>query len=413
MVGTGVFTTLGLQAELIADPRWLLASWLIGGVIALCGALSYGELGACLPRSGGEYHFLSRIYHPVLGIAAGLISVTVGFAAPVALAAMALGRYAATIYSVSPDWIAVITIVAISLFHGFDVRVGQRFQVITTILKLVLIGIFIAFGLLASPVVPAAPTVPEVASAWTVSGVALALIFVFYAYSGWNAAAYVAGEIEHPERVLPRALLHGTLLVMVLYLLLNFVFLRTIAPDELRSTVEIGALSAAHIFGSTGGKVMSGMLCLLLVSTISAMVLAGPRVLQTAGEDIPLLRPLARRTAHGAPAAAILLQQLIALVFVATGSFEDVLALAGFTLTLFASLTVLGVIVLRVREPQLSRPWGAWGYPWTQVVFLLASLVVLVVALAERPLAAAVAAGITALALVIAFLQGRRAPPSA
>jgi APA family basic amino acid/polyamine antiporter len=405
MVGTGVFTTLGLQAGLVTDPALLLGVWAAGGLIAFCGALCYAELGASLPRSGGEYHFLSRIYHPVVGLAAGVVSVTVGFAAPVALAAMALGRYAATFLPVSPGWTAVASLLVITAFHLVDVRLGQRFQVVTTALKLVLIGVFITAGLLAEALPGNGVVTPTAAPSST--ELSLALVFVFYAYSGWNAAAYVASEIAAPERTLPRALLHGTALVTVAYLLLNYVFLKTVPLAELAGTVEIGALSAARLFGATGGAIMSGMLCLLLISTISAMVLAGPRVLQIAGEDISLLRPLARRTRRGAPARAVALQLVIALTFVATGSFENVLAFAGFTLTLFAGLTALGVVVLRVNEPELPRPWRTWGYPVTPWLFVLASSAVLGMALQERPLAGLAALVLTVAALAASALQWR------
>ncbi len=406
MVGTGVFTTLGLQAELVPDPAWLLGIWLAGGLIAFCGALCYAELGAALPRSGGEYHFLGRIYHPVLGLAAGLVSVTVGFAAPMALAAMALGRYAATIFPISPAWTGTAALLAITLFHLIDVRIGQRFQVLTTALKLALIGVFVVAGLLAPPL--PAGAINTVAGAPAGPALSLAVVFVFYAYSGWNAAAYVASEIRRPQRVLPLALLHGTALVTVAYLLLNYVFLRTVPLPALAGTVEIGALSAQRLFGTTGGAVMSGMLCLLLVSTISAMVLAGPRVLQTAGDDIALLRPLAQTTRRGAPARAILLQVAIALIFLANGSFEAVLTFAGFTLTLFAGLTALGAIVLRMTEPGLPRPWRMWAYPLPPLVFTLASGAVLVLALRERPLAAFAAIALAGLAIAASAWHLRR-----
>jgi APA family basic amino acid/polyamine antiporter len=215
------------------------------------------------------------------------------------------------------------------------------------------------------------------------------LIYVSYAYSGWNAATYFAGEIHDPQRIVPRALIYGTALVTLLYLLLNYVFLETVPLERLSGTVEVGALSAVALFGAEGGMLMSGMLSLLLLSTISALTLAGPRVLQVIGEDIPSLRPLAARTRNGAPLRAVLVQQGLALAFVATGSFEGVLSYAGFTLTLFALLTVLGVVVLRRNEPDLVRPYKTWGYPFTPLLFILVSSVTLVVVLWERPLAAA------------------------
>lgn len=387
MVGVGVFTTLGLQALDIHDGWALLSLWLVGGVIALCGALSYGELAAALPRSGGEYHFLGRIYHPVLGVIAGWTSVTVGFSAPIALAAMALGRYAGTFVSLGPEPIAVATILFVTAFHVVDIRLAQRFQVVTTLLKVFVIVLFCALGLFVPPAGdvgygPARTTWEAICS----PAFAVSLIYVSYAYGGWNAAAYIAGEIEDPGRTVPRALAAGTLTVMVFYLLLNLVFLRTVPMDELRGTIEVGALSAHHLFGARGGLVINAMLCLVLLSTISAMVLAGPRVLQVIGEDVPRLRALAVRTRGGVPLRAILFQQGLALLFMMTGSFETILTYTGFTLTIFSLLTVAGVSVLRYRAPGLSRPYRVWGYPFTPLTFITANLLVLGFVLAVRPL---------------------------
>ncbi|MDJ0863934.1 MAG: amino acid permease [Gammaproteobacteria bacterium] len=388
MVGTGVFTTLGLQATQGHGGFTLLAAWAVGGLVALCGALSYAELAAALPRSGGEYHYLREIYHPAIGVLAGWVSVVVGFAAPVALAAMALGRYAATFSAVSPTVWAVGSILAVTLFHATDVRLGLWFQVATTALKLALIVLFVAAGMTVPSVgvmafQPSAATLEEVLSGWFW----VSLIYVSYAFSGWNAATYVAGEVKAPERVLPRALIHGTVLVTTLYLLLNLVFLRSIPGDALPGTVEVGALAAANIFGANGGMVMSVIICVLLVSTISALVLAGPRVMQRIGEDLPAFGFLAVRNRAGAPYRAILAQQLLALTFILTDSFEGVLSFAGFTLSLVVLLTVLGVMVLRRTAPDLKRPYRTWGYPWTPLVFVVLSTLSLTFVLKERPVA--------------------------
>ena len=276
MIGTGVFTTLGLQAAGIPDGAALLMLWLIGGLIALCGALSYAELAAALPRSGGEYHFLSRIDHPLLGQLAGWVSVTVGFAAPVALAAMAMGHYAATILPAPPTAIAVTALVMVTAVHAFDLDLGRRVQVTATWLKIVVILLFCAVGLAlpaTSGSLSVLPSTTTFEALWS-APFAVSLIYVAYAYSGWNAAAYVVDEVQNPRRAVPRALLLGTLIVTLLYLLLNLTFLRTVEYDALVGRVEVGALSAETIFGAVGGHLMSLVLTLLLVSTVSAMVLA-------------------------------------------------------------------------------------------------------------------------------------------
>ncbi len=391
MVGTGVFTTLGLQAVGVRDGFALLLIWALGGLVALCGALSYAELSAAVPRSGGEYHFLSRIYHPLLGGLAGWVSVTVGFAAPVALAAMALGRYAATFHPVSPQWVAVGAVLTVGLFHVVDVRLGQGFQNLATAAKVLLIAVFCLVGLVAEPAPGSLPVLPSAEGIGYVIAPAfgVSLVYVSYAYSGWNAAAYLISEVKRPLRTVPRALIHGTALVTGLYLLLNLVFLRTVPYPVLAGTVEVGALSGGYLFGPEGGRVVAVALCLLLLSTISAMILAGPRVLQVLGEDLAALRFLAVRNRFGAPSRAVVLQLALSLGFIATDSFEGVLTYAGFTLNLFALLTVLGVLVLRWREPGLPRPFLLPLYPLPPLVFAGLSGVGLALVLWERPWAAA------------------------
>ncbi len=375
MIGTGVFTTLGLQADAVPDGAALMLLWILGGLVALCGALSYAELAAALPRSGGEYHFLSRIYHPALGQLAGWISVTVGFSAPVALAAMALGRYAGTFLPLDPMVLAIGTVLLVTGLHAFDVTLGARFQVAATLAKVCVVVLFCWGGLFYGRVpeslslAPTSDTLDAVLS----TPFALSLIYVSYAYSGWNAAAYVVGEVRDPRRVVPRALIDGTVVVTVLYLLLNATFLRTTSLAELAGTVEVGAISAANAFGAEGGMVFSFVVSLLLVSTISAMVLAGPRVLEVIGEDMPALRFLSAHNRRGAPTRAVLLQQGLALALILTDSFQWVLTFAGFTLSLFALFTVLGVFQLRRREPALTRPFRVPLYPLPPALFALLS----------------------------------------
>jgi APA family basic amino acid/polyamine antiporter len=412
MIGTGVFTTLGLQAQEIQSGFSLLVLWGVGGLLAMAGALSYGELAAAMPRSGGEYHFLGQIYHPILGIVAGWISVTIGFAAPTALAAMAFGHYARSFTDVSSMGMALSTIVLITLFHTFSVRLGQGFQIVTTILKILLIMLFCIAGTLALPIgstsiVPDSAALQEVFSAQF----AVSMIYVSYAYSGWNGATYVASEVRNPQRVIPAALLHGTLIVTLLYLLLNWVFLRTIPMSALQGKLEVGVLAAGHIFGEAGGLVVSGMICLLLVSTISALIMSGPRVLQVAGEDLPGIHFLAARTRNGAPWRAILLQQIIAIAFVITDSFETVLSYTGFTLNLIALLTVTGVFVLRIRAPGLARPFRVWGYPFTPAVFVILNILTLLFVMQARPVAAGAGLFTVVTGVLLALLFKRRTYP--
>ena len=388
MVGTGVFTSLGFQVLGIHSVFALLLLWIIGGVAATCGALAYGELGAAMPRSGGEYHYLSKIFHPVVGFLSGWVSATVGFAAPVALAAMALGDYTSRILTqLKPLPVALAAVVLITILHATDVRLGSRFQVLFTSMKVVLIVFLIGAGLAIGGVpghhISLAPAgaLKDIFS----RDFAVSLFFVSYAYSGWNASAYLAGEIENPQRNLPRSLLQGTLVVTALYVLLNFVFLYTTPMDQLAGQVEVGYIAATSIFGTTGGKLMGMVIALLLVSSVSSMIMAGPRVAQVMGQDVPLLGFLAKTTRAGVPATAIAIQSSITVVLILTSSFERVITYMGFTLNLFTLLTGAGLIALRIKQPNLPRPVRMWGYPWTAIVFLLIGLWLLIYGLVYKP----------------------------
>jgi APA family basic amino acid/polyamine antiporter len=375
MVGTGVFTSLGFQVTDIKSGFALLMLWAVGGVVALCGALSYGELAAALPRSGGEYHYLSRIYHPAVGFLSGWVSATVGFAAPTALAAMALGKYAASVWpGLPPLLLPVAVVLALTAVHASSRRAGSSLQVLVTAVKVLVLVTFVGVGLVVAVPQPLSfqPTVGATRELLS-PAFAVALVYVSYAYSGWNAAVYATGEVQEPQRTLPRILLTGTALVLALYVALNFIFLYSTPISKLAGQAEVGFIAGTELFGAAGGRLMGGLIAVLLVSTISAMIFAGPRIVQVMGEDLAPLRPLAHRSAAGIPVRAMLLQTGLTLVFIFTSTFEQVLLYAGFVLNLFTFLTVLGLFVLRRREPNLPRPYCAWGYPLTPLLFLALS----------------------------------------
>ncbi|MBD2714305.1 amino acid permease [Microvirga sp. STR05] len=375
MVGTGVFTSLGFQVVDIKSGFALLMLWAVGGVVALCGALSYGELAAALPRSGGEYHYLSCIYHPAVGFLSGWVSATVGFAAPTALAAMALGKYAGSVWpGLPPLLLPVAVVLALTAVHATSRQAGSRLQVLVTAVKVLVLVAFIGVGLVVAVPQPLSFAPTKLAAQELLSpAFAVSLVFVSYAYSGWNAAVYATGEVHEPQRTLPRILLTGTALVMALYVALNFVFLYSTPLNQLEGQAEVGFIAGTQLFGVEGGRLMGGLIAALLVSTISAMIFAGPRIVQVMGEDLPPLRPLAHLSPAGIPVRAMLLQTGLTLLFIVTATFEQVLLYAGFVLNLFTFLTVLGLFVLRWRQPTLPRPYRAWGYPVTPLLFLALS----------------------------------------
>lgn len=406
MIGTGVFTSLGFQVIGIQSGFTLLFLWIMGGVFAVCGALAYSELGAAMPRSGGEYYYLSRIYHPVVGFLSGWVSVTVGFAAPIAASAMALGAYFSSVFPlISPLAIALFVVFGVSLIHVRNMVLGSYFQQIFTVLKVVLIIILIGCGLIfAEPQnLEFLPSTTDLSSIFS-SPFAISLVYVTYSYSGWNAAIYLASEVEEPEKNIPRSLIIGTLIVTGLYLLLNFIFLHSTPIDKLAGELEVGYIAANQIFGSQGAKIMGLLISFGLISSISSMVLAGPRVTQVIGEDISIFNILAKRNTNGIPFYAIFLQLFIVTVLLVTSSFEAIITYLGFTLTLSSFMTVLGVFIYRMRYPQLPRPYQTWGYPLTPIIFLLISLWILVFLLFSKPVESFAGVGTLAVGLIIYFL---------
>jgi APA family basic amino acid/polyamine antiporter len=372
MIGVGVFTSLGFQVKDISSGFSLLMLWGVGGVVAFCGAFCYAELALMFPRSSGEYNFLTRSYHPALGFLAGWLSATVGFAAPVALAAMAFGEYAKSVVpAVPPLALGLGVIWLTTVVHLRGIRHGSAFQIASTALKLALIVAFLVAGFAFGKPQPVSFMPSTIDPVHILSApFAIGLVFVMYSYSGWNAATYIIGEIREPHRSLPRALFIGTLIVMALYLALNAVFLYTTPMEKMAGQLDVALIAGTQIFGERGGQIVGALISIGLVSSISAMIWIGPRVAMIMGEDMPFLRFFARRSTRGVPRAAICFQAVVASGLLLTQSFEAVLDFIQFSLLFCSFLTVLGVIKLRLTHPTLPRPYRAWGYPLTPVIFL-------------------------------------------
>lgn len=411
MIGTGVFTSLGFQVMGMSSVFSILLLWVVGGVIALCGALTYGEIGSAFPESGGEYNYLSKLYHPALGFLSGWVSVTVGFAAPIAAASVALARYVTKIYpQVHATLLSFCVIIIITGIHSVNLRAGSIFQRGFTWVKVICIVMFIGFGLFYIP--PHSISVLPGPDAWTdifSAAFAGSLVYVTYAYSGWNAAAYISGEIKNAQRNLPRALFMGTLCVMLIYTVLNYVFLYTVPVSELKGVLEVGYLSAGKIFGSQVGQFMSLVIAVLLISTISAMILAGPRVMQSMGNHIKGLRFFATANKNNVPYVAIIFQSLIALVLVATSSFESLITYVSFTLNVFTFLTVFGVFVLRYRFKNInSGGYKTPFYPITPIIFLVIILWVLINIVKDKPTESLYGLITVVAGLAIYFISNRK-----
>ncbi len=413
MIGTGVFTSLGFQLLEIRSGFVILALWFVGGVTALCGAMTYAELGGALPRSGGEYNFLSRTFHPAVGFVSGWMSASIGFAAPTALAAITFGTYLASVLpALSPRWLAIGLIAALAAAHATTRRASGGTQRTFTYLKVVLIAVFCVLGWTQVPAPQDIHFLPGPGDGTLlVSGAfAVALIYVHYAYTGWNAATYVIDELDRPGETLSRVLLLGTGIVMALYLLLNYTFLHAAPVTALAGKLEVGYVAARFVFGDAGASIMGVALALLLISTVSAMTLAGPRVLQVIGQDFHALRFLARTNRHDVPLVAILLQSGLAMAFVLTATFESILVFAGFTLGVSTLCTVAAVFVLRLRRPDLPRPYRVPWYPLPPLLFLAVTGWTLTYIVLQRPTEAL--AGTAVFATGAAFYMVSRRRPS-
>lgn len=408
MVGTGVFTSLGFQLLGIQSPFVLMMLWFIGGVTALCGALTYAELGANLPRSGGEYNFLSRLYHPCAGFISGWVSATVGFAAPVALAAMTFAAYLSAVFpDLDRTLIAVALVLVLTLAHCLSRRASSNVQQIFTALKLLLILLFCAIIFIwgNSPQHLNFSPQPGDQKLLFSGAFAIALIYVNYAYTGWNAATYVTGELDNPQRNLPIVLAVGTGLVLMLYLLLNYTFLSAAPISSMEGKLEIGVVVADAALGASAGKVMGAVLAVLLISTVSAMTMAGPRVLQMIGEDFSLFSKLAACNHQGIPVNAVVFQGLLATFFIVSATFESVLIFSSFVLAINTLFSVLGVFVLRFKKLNISGAYKTTAYPIAPIIYLSVTLWTLTYVLISKPTEALIGLGIIAAGAVIYFLS--------
>lgn len=403
MIGIGVFTSLGFQVRDLPSAFTVMVLWSLGGLVALCGALSYAELATALPRSGGEYNFLSRIYHPALGFMAGWISATVGFAAPVALAAMAFAEYFSAVVPGLPKLALALALVWVTtgvLLAG--ARPGILLTNAATSLKVALIVAFIVAGFLFAPAqdisfLPTQADFSHIASA----PFAISLVYVMYSYSGWNALTYISDEVREPEKTLPVSIVAAVLIVMALSLGLNAVFLYTTPMSSLAGQIDVGVIAGQHIFGATGARLVAAIICVGLVSAVTVMMWIGPRVTMVMGEDVPALRVFAGRSGRGVPARALLFQLGVVSLLLATQSFEHVLEFIQFSLLTCSALAVLGVIVLRVRQPDLPRPFRVWAYPVTPLVFFAVMVLILGHLLREKPLQSLLGLAMMASGLVI------------
>ena len=406
MIGTGVFTSLGFQLVDIQSIFPLIMLWVIGGIVALCGALSYSELATLYPRSGGEYHLLSIIIHPSIGFAAGIVSATVGFTAPSVLAAMALGNYMSPLVPfIDPIIIALLVIIIIHFLHMINFRWGIIFQDSFTLIKIGLILSFIIFGVFTESnehisMFPAYGDIKILLS----PEFAISLIWVSYAYTGWNSAVYIAGEIESPKINIPKSMILATIFVTALYLLLNYIFLYTTPIDLMIGKIEVGYIAGQQIFGNFGGKLISLGISILLLSTVSSYIYIGPRIMHAMGEDHKILRILSSKNADGIPINSFWIQLAISIIFILTSTFEQVLLYAGISLIITTFFTVIALFTLRITKPNLKRTYKVLGFPIVPALYLSINGWILYYSFQRAYIESLIGCGIFLLGIVLYFM---------
>jgi APA family basic amino acid/polyamine antiporter len=400
MIGAGIFTTSGLLLLELGDPLLMIALWVGGGILALCGALCYGALGAAMPRAGGEYAYLSELFHPLLGFLTGWVSFFVGFSAPLAASSLGFSEYLASglpflgLAEHAVLWKKVVAfgvVAGLAAVHTRGLNIGSRIQNYLTVGKVVLIVGLVVAGFAVGqgdfghfrPEVSRSPAGPS----WHVMG--LALMWIMFAYSGWNASGYIGSEIRSPRRNLPLSLLTGTGVVLVLYVALNVVFVFAVPVDEMQGEIAVGGLAASYLFGPAAERMVSLLIAFALLSAISSLIIIGPRVYYAMARDGHFFKAVARvHPVRRIPSTAIVLQCLIAGVMILSGTFEQILTYMGFSLGIFPILAVLGVFKLPRHQAGTSvTPLHGMA----ALVFAGVSLTILILAFSERPVESSVA----------------------
>ncbi len=402
MIGAGIFTISGKLMENLQNPLIMIVLWVVGGIIALCGALCYGELGAAIPKAGGEYLFLSKLLNNKTGFLSGWVSFVAGFSAPIAASSIGFSEY---LFRAVPDLIVIFpfdpentkkffSIILISVFtiiHLRGIKFGSIVQNILTILKvgllvgLVAAGFAVGSGNLAN--FTSYPSADLSFEGW--KSIGLSLMWIMFAYSGWNAASYIGSEIKHPEKNLPRSLFLGTLVVLSIYFFINCLYVFAIQPDQFAGDISVGGIAVRNLFGVISDNILSLLIAVALFSSISAFIILGPRVYYAMAKNGHFFRFASRiHPKYGVPYQSILFQSVISVIIILSGTFDQILTYMGFALGIFPVITVF--LVYKLRKSGMSR-YRLPGFPLTAIVFISSSLLILILSFLERPVESLIA----------------------
>ncbi|MGH7296099.1 MAG: APC family permease, partial [Polyangiaceae bacterium] len=378
IVGAGIFLVSGDVAKLVHSPAAFLFTWLLGGAVALAGALSNGELGGMFPRSGGEYVYLREAYGPSLGFLSGWTAFWIAFPGSIASLAAGLGAAMAPMLglggTVAPKVIGAAAIAGLTAVNALGLRPGKWTQNVLSVAKLVAFAGLFGMGALVARHAPGGLT-PFLAGGDRAGGVATALIPVLFAYSGWNAATYVAGEMRDPARSLGRALALGTGLCVLLYLAVNAVYLRALPLADLARAPDPARAAAAMLGGDAAAALLSPLVALCVLSSLQASVLVGPRIYQAMASDGLFFASLGRVSARTrVPVVSLVTQGVISIGLLASGRFDQLVRFTMSAIIAFSTLTGAAVVVLRLRRPDAARAFRVPGYPWVPGLFVVVNV---------------------------------------
>lgn len=404
MIGTGIFITTGIVLGMCQSVHAVLLLWIVGGVTAIAGTLCYAELASMWPHVGGEYVYLKKIFGLVPAFLTGWISLIVGFSASTALSSLAFSKYInqfmqgvssqnaaiAGLFSgdMNQKFIAAFIIVLLGLLHIFGVKEGSRVQNVLTAFKLIVVITFVLLGFYSADWSSA----HRLTAVYTEGGgpdiglpvFGLALLIIMFSYSGWNGAAYIAGEMKNPGKNLPRALFFGTLIVTLLYIALNAVFLISSPGSEIINQEAVGAIAANNLFSPGIAKFYTLGIAVILLSSVSVQMMIGPRVYYAMALDRVVFAKLKHVSPKfNTPVYSIMLQIVIAVVYVFTGSAKSLMEYMGFALGIFPLMAVAGLIYFRIRHPEIERPFRVPLYPLTPIVFIVLTSGMMIAALSS------------------------------
>jgi len=433
-IGVGIFTTSGVIAEQLPSPGLMLVVWALGGVLSLAGALAWAELAAAFPLAGGEYIYLREAFGPFWGFLCGWAAFLASFSGSIAVLAIALAEYLAGVFPFTPvggvlltftvwgtsctvlwnQFFGILLVWAFSLLNYCGLHLGSWTQNLLSLSKLAAIAILVVAGFCYGNGSWAhfSPVFAWGGSGSMMSAGGLALIPVMFTYSGWNATAYIASEVHNPEKTIPRSLALGTFITLVVYLVLNVLYLYAAPVAVLSGVLQVGELTARTLFDARIAWTVSALIAVSIASAFNVMVLTGGRIyFAMACDGVFFARAARLHPRFRTPGNALLLQAAWTSLLILSGTFEQLLIYATVVIVGISAFTVSAVFVLRWRRPDLPRPYRVWGYPWMPALYVVGSVGIVVNALWERPVECLLGVGLGA-AGVPAYVWWRRVDSS-